>query len=172
MGVKKVLRVRINSGIDYRMEAARKDLDLDSDQALKRILKEDKERDQWAQSLLGVSWSDPSFYDVAFNLDCMSLYSVVETIEQMSKREEFTVDESTISTLLDLTLRSRIWAALFQHKKSWALQVSVTVKDGQVTLYGDVVSSKLAVAIRSIVEGVEGVGEVADKINIGAKWLL
>lgn len=171
-GVNKILRVRILAGKDYRIKAAMDAHDVDHDKALKMIQQLDKKRDKWAQTVLGTEWGNPSLYDIAFNLDSLNVGTVVDTLEQLAKREEFTPDETTKMSLEDLILSSNVWAAITQHRQSWAHHVHIITKDGLVTIYGDVVSKKLADAICFLAEGVEGVTGVVNNINVGTKWLL
>ncbi len=171
-GVKKLLRVRIFAGINYRVEAAMAAHGIDHEKAVKMIQRLDNKRNKWAQVVLGVEWNDPSLYDVSFNLDEMSIDSVVTILEQMVRFEEFTPDETTTKSLDDLILSSNVWAAITQHKQSWSHLVHVMATDGQVAVYGDVVSRKLADAICDITAGVDGVKEVVNNINVGTRWLL
>jgi cytidylate kinase len=170
-GVKKMLRVRILAGQKYRIKAAMNNNDIDHETAVKIIHTLDKKRDKWAQVVLGTEWSDPSLYDVAFNLDYMSVDSVVDTLVRLSKREEFTADASTTKSLENLILSSNVWAALAKHKPSWALHVYVVAQDGVVSLYGDVASRKFSDAIQNIVSEVKGVNVIENNINVGSKWL-
>ncbi len=57
-------------------------------------------------------------YDVAFNLDFMSVDNVVNSLEQLGNLEEFTVDQTTVTSLEDLIVSSNVWAAIAQHKQS------------------------------------------------------
>lgn len=171
-GVKKLLRVRIVAGIDYRVERAMATHDIGHEKAVKMINELDQKRNKWAQVVLGVEWNDPSLYDISFNLEHLSIDTVVSILEQMVRLEEFTPDETTTKSLEDLILSSNVWAAITQHKQSWSHLVHIIAKDGQVTIYGDVVSRKLVEAICSIAGSVDGVKNVVNRINVGTKWFV
>lgn len=171
-GVKKLLRVRILANPDYRIKAAMENRGIDHEQAMKLIQDLDRKRNKWSQVVLGTEWSNPALYDISFNLSYMKLDTVVDMLEQLAKREEFTPDETTTESLEDLILSSNVWAEITQHKQSWALHVHIIAKEGVVTIYGDVVSRKLADAICFLAQGVKGVKEVVNNINVGSKWFL
>ncbi|SDP80083.1 cytidylate kinase family protein [Desulforhopalus singaporensis] len=171
-GVKKILRVRIFAGTDYRVDAAMAAHGIDHEKAVEMIQELDTKRNKWAQVVLGVEWNDPSLYDISFNLKYMNIDSVVNVLEKLTRCEEFTPDETTTKSLEDLILSSNVWAAITQHKQSWSHLVHVMAEDGRVTVYGDVVSRKLADAICTIAGGADGVKEVVNNINVGTKWLL
>jgi hypothetical protein len=170
-GVKKMLRVRIIASRDYRIKAAMVDHNIDHQRASDMVDLLDRKRDKWAREVLGTEWSHPSLWDVALNLDAMSIDGAVETIAQMSRLEEYTADESTRNSLEDLLLSSKVWAALTQNRPTRTVQVQITAQDGHVTLHGDVGSRKLSDAITGIARDVSGVKEVTNKLRVGIAWV-
>jgi osmotically-inducible protein OsmY len=170
-GVKKMLRVRTIASREYRINAAMEDHNIDLAHATEMVDTLDRKRDKWAIEVLGTEWSDPSLYDVAINLDSISVDSAVDTIAQMSRLDEFTVDETTTSSLDDLILSSNVWAALTMNRPTRAVQVQITADDGHVAIHGEVGSRKVSEAIIDIARNVNGVKEVTDNLRVGLAWV-
>ncbi|SIT49564.1 Transport-associated protein [Paraburkholderia piptadeniae] len=63
-------------------------------------------------------------------------------------------------------LRKKIYAALAQHKEIDAGNISVTAKDGVVTLNGTVESAAQIEQVGSIAKGVSGVAAVKNQLTI------
>ena len=132
----------------------------------------DKKRDRWAEIVLGTKWDDPSLYDIAINIDSVSLDNAVTIIENMTKMEEYTPDASTTKSLNDLSLSATVWASLTSNLKNRSIQIHIDSDDGKVTLSGNVISRKIADAIIHLTNEVDGVQELEDCMQIGNTWIL
>lgn len=170
-GVKKMLRVRVIASREYRIRAAMDDHGINHHRAADMVDLLDRKRDKWAMEVLGTQWSHPSLYDVALNLDAMSIESAVETIAYMSRLKEYTVDETTHTSLKDLLLSSNVWAALTQNRPTRTVQVQITAHNGHVTVHGNVGSRKVSDAIIGITREVNGVKDVNNKLHVGLSWM-
>lgn len=63
-------------------------------------------------------------------------------------------------------LRKKVYAALAQHKEIDAGNLSITVKEGAVTLGGTVAAAAQVEKVATIVKGVPGVTSVTNKLTV------
>ena len=66
----------------------------------------------------------------------------------------------------DRALRRRVYAAIGKHKEIAAGSISVTAKDGAVTLNGSVPDANQIPKVAEIAKGVPGVISVANKLTV------
>lgn len=169
-GVPHVLRVRVISGMEQRIQAAMEQAKLNREQAIAHIQRVDDERSKWAQVLYGVNWNDPGQYDVILNLERMATASACETIARMAKLEEFQPTAESQKRLEDFSLGSKVWAAMAKNPLTRSAGLEVTANSGTVTITGNVGSTKAAEAVTEIARGVSGVKTLHSEVGMGADW--
>ncbi|MBN2032419.1 MAG: cytidylate kinase family protein [Deltaproteobacteria bacterium] len=169
-GLSHVLRVRVVADMEFRIKAAMDRLNLTRDGAVAHIERIDSERRKWSRFLYGIDWEDPRLYDVVLNLERLSIGGACETIIRMTTLDEFRMSASSEKTLEDVTLSSRVWAALAQNDLTRKAAVKVFAEGGRVIIEGSVGSQKVVDAIPDVVRHVEGVKEISNDVGVGTDW--
>jgi osmotically-inducible protein OsmY len=169
-GVPHVLRIRVIAGMEQRIQAAMEQAKLNREQAMAHIQRVDNERSKWAQVLYGVNWNDPLQYDVILNLERLTTGSACETIARMAKLDEFQPTPESRRRLEDISLSSKVWAAMAKNPLTRSAGLEVTATDGNVTITGNVSSAKAAEAVAEIARGVAGVKTLHSEVGMGADW--
>jgi len=169
-GISHVLRVRVVADMEFRIKAAMDRLKVSRDQAFAEIEKIDNKRRKWNRFLYGIEWEDPHLYDVVLNLERISIEGACETIIQMSALDEFKISPASQKALENVTLGSRVWAALAQNDRTRKVAVKVSAEGGRVTIEGSVGSQKVVEAIPEVVRQVEGVREIRNEVGVGTDW--
>jgi cytidylate kinase len=170
-GVSHVLRVRIIAGMEYRIQAAMAELGFKRERAVAMIKDMDEESMKRALALYGVRWNDPSLYDVVMNLDQIGEESAILMVLRFAELPEFRPTGESRRAFEDLTISSRVWAALAMDERTRRADVRVACEDGIVTITGNVGSEKALAALPLVANGVEGVKEVRCEAAIGAHWI-
>jgi len=83
-----------------------------------------------------VDWDDPYLYDVVLKLGRVSLETACETVVQLTEREDFQPTAASLKALQDLTLQSRVSAALLKDSRTREGDLKVAADDGIVTITG------------------------------------
>jgi cytidylate kinase len=135
-GIAHVIAVRVIAGLAFRCTAAQQQQKLAREGALAYIKKVDKERQTWTRFLFEVDWDDPHLYDVVLNLSHMSLETACETVAHLTERPEFQPTAASRKTMQDLTLQSRVSAALLKDLRTREASLQVAADDGTVTVTG------------------------------------
>lgn len=163
-GVSHVISVRVIADPDYRIRTAQQERHLPRQEALAFIEKEDKERREWVRFLFAVDWEDPHLYDLVLNLSRMSLEAACETVAQLTEGEEFQPTPASLKAMEDLTLHSRVSAALALDYRTRGVDLTVTADDGAVTVSGRSRWPEVAAAVPEVVRRVAGVKTVRCQI--------
>ncbi|NTU60207.1 MAG: BON domain-containing protein [Deltaproteobacteria bacterium] len=165
-----VMRVRVIADAEYRIAATMKRKNLTRDEAVAFVTRIDQQRERWTRFLYGVAWQDASLYDVLFNLSRVSVEGACETIIRMTELPDFQPTPQSVAALEDLTLASRVWAALAAHEETRSAQVTVTSHAGCVTIAGGAGSQKVIRAISAVARKVAGVQEIRSEVGVGRDW--
>lgn len=166
-----ILRVRINADKEYRISAAMRDNNWDRSEAIKMIERMDKQSTKWAKVLYGIEWRDPSLYDIVLNLQQISHQSAVETLAFMTSLDDFKMDEKSFKALENLSLGSRVWAALAKDKRTVSARINVQASAGKVTIKGSASSESVLNAITDVAGSQPGVTEIINEVGVGANWM-
>jgi len=169
-GVPHVLRVRVIANMEQRIEAAMTQAQLNREQAIAHIQRVDTGRSKWAQVLYGVDWNDPGQYEVILNLERISVGSACETIARMAELAEFQATAASRQKLEDASLSSKVWAAMAKNPLTRSAGLEVTAHDGEVTITGNVGSTKATAVVAEIARGVSGVKVLHSEVGMGADW--
>jgi cytidylate kinase len=164
-GISHVIAVRVIANMEFRTQTLIQQQNLELPDALARIKKVDKERREWTRFLFDVDWDDPSLFDLVLNLSRMSLVTACETIAQLTERAEFQPTAVSMKALQDLTLQSRVSAALATDFRTTGTDLKATANDGIVTITGTTKWPEVADAVPSVVRQVQGVKEVKSQIT-------
>jgi len=165
-GVDHVLRVRIVADMDERVKAAAQQFKLSDKEALKYILKIDKERVKWTRFLYGEDWRSPELYDIVFNLRGMSLEFACEMIEHAVRQPRFRTTPASQRVMQNLLIASRVRATLAGMPGVRLQHVEVQADGDRVVIGGRVRSQALLEAIVDEAASVPGVEHVDSQLEI------
>ncbi len=165
-----VLRIRVIAGMEYRVEAAMEQENLNRKEALSMIKKLDKQSINWTKFLYGVDWKDPSIYDAVINLDRMSIDSAVNIILPMTDLDDFKPDENSKTALSNQVLSSMVWAALTKDERTNIANLRVAADKGIVTISGNAGFERTRKAIEEVCLKVDGVKKVINETGVGSDW--
>jgi cytidylate kinase len=163
-GVSHVISVRVIADMEFRLRAVMQQQNLARQDALAYIEKTDKERREWTRFLFEVDWEDPHLYDLVLNLSRMSLDAACETVAQLTERDEFKPNAVSLKAMEDLTLHSRVSAALAMDFRTRGAHLRVTADNGSVTVTGSSRWPEVADAVPAVVRQVAGVKAVRCEI--------
>lgn len=131
-------------------------------EAISRIESADRQRRDWTRLLYGVDSLDPHLYDLTINLKTMRMESAVELAVTAVNRSEFFSGEESRRAIADLSLSTRVKAALASAAASAAAEVEVKADaaTGLVLLKGRVRPASMVQALVEVAQKVQGVSKV------------
>jgi cytidylate kinase len=165
-GISHVIGVRLIADMEFRIKSVMQKQNLTRPEAITYIERRDKERLQWTRLLYDVDWDDPRLYDVVLNLSRMRLATACETVARMTEQEEFKPTAESVKAMQDLTLHSRVLAALVRDFRTRAADLSLTADDGIVTIKGTTQLPGVVELVPSVARQVEGVKEVRSEVTL------
>jgi cytidylate kinase len=163
-----VIGVRVIADQEFRIQAAMEQQHLDRKGAHAHVERVDRERREWTRFLFGVDWDDPQLYALVLNLSRVSLETACETVARLTEQAEFQPTAASTKAMRDLTLQSRVSAALAMDFRTMDAHLKVTADDGIVTITGSTRWSEVADAVPTVVRQIEGVKGVQSEIEGGA----
>jgi cytidylate kinase len=163
--VPKVLRIRVDSSLEYRVGALMKGSKLSENEARDYIETIDQRRRSWAKFLYGVDYDDPLHYDIILNLERLSLASAGEIVSCAVKRKEWQLDGESMQTIQDVRLAAVVLARLARSPRTRGMELAVDAdsRSGDVKIRG---MSTLVGArtwqddIKEVVKGMKGINAV------------
>ena len=165
-GISHVIGVRVITDREVRVQAAMQKQNLIRDKALAYVENADKERQEWTRFLFGVDWNDSQLYDAVLNLSRLNLECATETVVNLTKGDEFRATAESLKAMQNLTLQSRVAAALASDFRTRDAEVEVTADDGLVTVTGTTRWPEVERAVPIVVRAVEGVTESRSQVCV------
>ena len=166
-GIPNILRVRINTSMDRRIQMAMESREIPHDQAAALIQQDDEECKTSARNLYDVDWHDPLLYDIVLNLNHVDIDEAVDLLTRMSRFNNFNPSTTSQRDYEDLFLGCRVWAELVNNPQISGTDVMVAARDGHITVHGCVCSEAIAAVIRATAEKIDGVRSVSANLDIG-----
>ena len=157
-----VVKVRIIADFDERIREKTRRVGLTSEEARKRLIREDKERARWTKHLYGKDDHDPRLYDVYLNLHSIGIDAAVTIIAGTAQVSTNGQVELMRNKLRDMALAAKTEACLLKVFP----EVEAVARDGEVfvSVKGSILQEKLiAEKAREIVAKIDGIKTV----NIG-----
>lgn len=160
--VPKLLRIRVDASMDFRVSALTGQAKLSEAEAIKQIKKIDDGRRGWAKFLYDADYDAPSHYDLVLNLERMSLESSAKIISCAVKSPEWEPDDDMMTTIKNVHVSSIISAHLARSPRTRGMELTVQcdAKSGHASISGVptlVGAETWEHDIREVVLGVEGV---------------
>ena len=164
-----VVCVRITRSLQGRVDWVMNHLDTDdADTAKAEVLRSDHAHATRMHQLFGVTWGDPTLYDLTLNTDRIGIESCVAMISQLASRPEFAETEQSRARLRDMTLQAHIRAALKADAATRGIDVTIEANNGRVVLRGIVVNAQERIDAQAIAAAVQGVTAVENQLRLMA----
>ena len=157
--VPNVIRVRVLADFDDRITEEMQRKNLNYEEAKKKLIKEDKERERRAKSLYDIANHDPSNYDLSLNLHNISIDKAAAIIVGTAQVSMNGHGDLMMKRLKDMALAAKTEARLL----AVFPQVEAVARDGEVfvSVRGSILQEEMIVEkAKRIVSGIEGVKEV------------
>ena len=158
--IRHVLKVHLTAPLAFRIQQVRSRQGLDEAAALQYIEQVDKARSRRLHAIFGADWRDPSRYDLVLNIAQMSLETAAHLVVEAARREDYQPTAVSELAFQDLTIASRVQAALVMSPKTRNLSINIRVERGEVHASGILAQSDLEQGISRLIEGVPGVTRV------------
>lgn len=154
-----VIRVRVLADLEDRILEEMQRNHLGFDEAKKRLLKEDKERERWTKSLYGMDNHDPGIYDLFLNLHNISIKKAVAIIVGTVQVSMNGNRELMVKRLKDMAVAAETEARLLD----FFPEVEAVARDGEVfvTVNSSILQEKMITEkAQAIITGIDGVKSV------------
>lgn len=118
--------------------------------------------------LFGRSWEDPNFYHLVLNTSVVPVETCVASLRQLVESPSFQETEETRAVIGDKLIEARIRSLLtnpVEHKAGFGT-INVVSAQGTVTLTGMVFARQLVNEILRLVQSVEGVVKIDNRIVV------
>jgi cytidylate kinase len=168
-GICHVLKVRIISEMEDRIQLEMEREGISHDEAVALIKKDDAERRKWSESMYGVDTSDPILYDLVIHVRKISTDDAAELICHAAQLPKFKTTPESQKAMDDLVLASEVRTTLIEIKPD----IEVFVRDGRVVLGASAFIMRDPELIRElerIVRGIPGVKDVSVKSSHLVDW--
>ena len=164
--VSHIASVRVCAPMELRVRRLMERLETD-DEALARhkIDVDDAAHATRMGEYFNVRWGDPVLYDLTLNTERISIATCVDEIVALVKSPALEETPESRRHLENLALRARARAALRADERTEAIDISIQVSGGRVTLSGIVVDDREKALCRAVVEGVKGVTAIDDELR-------
>jgi len=159
-GVDHVLRVRVVSDEEQRIQRVIKDLGLDRAKARKYLKEVDEDRRRWARSMYGIGWEDAAHYDLVVNLQHMSVENAASALIGVAELPDFQMTPASQKAMMDLRLAAKSRVSLARHERTSRAKFKVRADAGVVTVTFLPQDSRSAEFIPEALVSVAGISEV------------
>ncbi len=155
-GVTHVLKVLLTAPLQFQVEKVREREGLDDTTARRFVEGVNKARAQRMEAIFGSDWRDPSRYDLVLNVGQMTVDTASTLIKDAANRPEYQASADSERAFADLSLMSRVQAALIVAPSTRNLNVRVGVSDGHVHVSGILTQPALQEEIVAVAGKVPG----------------
>jgi cytidylate kinase len=166
-GIQSVLRVRIIAPFEDRVERWAEREWLDPDRARRLVRKNDQQRAGFIKYYFDRDWDDPLGYDLVINTSRLSEEGAVRLICDAGKDRNLLENKAESKKVLaDLVLRKRVEIAISSAGDIEQQLLEIVVKNGVVSLGGQLHSESERRQALAIAEATAGVVKVQDRIRV------
>src|ERR1044071_498459 len=164
-GIRDVLRVLIIASMDYRIEQVKERRGMDREGARQFLKDLDRVRGRRLRALFNIDWQDPLGYDLVINTSRIAPDMAVFLIADAARRPEYRPTAESEKAFRDLTVTSRVQAALVTSPKTRNIILNIRNDEGRVNISGILADPDLEKEIVRIAKSVQGVSEVVTDIE-------
>lgn len=157
--VSHVLKVRITSSLEDRINAVMERDNVPQQEALRFLENIDGQRQKWCRQLYGLDPVNADHYDLVVHLKKITPDTAVDTICTVAKSEALQATPESTQTLADLAMAADVRIALLDVKRN----LGVTARDGSISVKTEASISKepdLVDTLERMTKNVPGVKDV------------
>ncbi len=159
-GVSHVLRVRVISDLEYRIQAVMQRFDYSREKARDYIEQVEEDRKIWVKQLYNVDWELTENYDMVVNLAQMNVENVAVALCSFSQLPDFQETPASRRALEDKLLASRARLILAENEKTCDAQVKVKSTNGVVSVTYQPFQAQVSEYISPLLESLDGVKQI------------
>jgi cytidylate kinase len=165
-GISHVLRVRVVPNAERRLADVQRRLKLSREKAIEYVTNVDQDLENWIRFAHNADVNDFHQYDLVLNLDQISLESASTTTCAMAQLPDFQPTPASRRVMEDLCLAARARRRLGCDPRTAMADLSVSVRNGRVTVTYAPAQARWAEAIPSVLEGLEGARELVSTMAV------
>ncbi|HXV78777.1 MAG TPA: cytidylate kinase family protein [Candidatus Binatia bacterium] len=165
-GIRHVLKVMLTAPTEFRIQQVQAQQRLDEAEARRYIDQVDEARTRRLMALFGTDWRDITRYDLALNVAELGVEGATRLIVEAARLERYQLTHASEEDFRNLTLASRVEAALVTSAKFRNLGISVRAEKGEVQLSGVFSHLVAEEEMVKLAKGVPGVSRVMTDITV------
>jgi cytidylate kinase len=161
-----VVCVRVCAPMEVRVQRLMERLETDDEELARREIEQDDHARQSRMSEhFGVSWGDPTLYDLTLNTERIPVATCVQQVVALVESAAFQETPASRQTVQDLALQARARASLRADERTAGIDVLVEASAGRLRLRGIVLNDEERALAKSIVAALPGVRGVDDELR-------
>lgn len=161
--------VRVTRSVGNRAQWLMEHVELDdTEAALQEIRRSDSAHAARMHERFGVTWGDPTLYDLTLSTDRLTIESCVQQIQQLINRPEFQETPASRAKLANMTLEAHVRAALRDDPATHDVRVTIEADGDRIILRGIVVSRAEREATERVVRSLPQVAAIDDQLKLMA----
>ena len=165
-GIRHVLKVMLTAPLEFRIKQVQSQQGLDEAKARRYIDHVDEARTRRLLTLFGTDWRDITRYDLALNVAQVGIEGATRVIVEAARLERYQPTAASEQDFQNLTLASRVQAALVMSPAIRSLGITVQAEKGEVHVSGICTYSVPEDEIVSLVKSIPGVTRVVTDFTV------
>lgn len=163
--IRHVISVRVCAPFERRVERMMERLGTDERRAVENEIRlSDEAHAAITRRHFGINWTEPEHYDLVLNTDRVPVVECANEILSLVQDAAFAETAESMQAFADLSLQTRVRAALRADPRTAGQQVSVAARNGVVSLTGIVATSDQVLACREVAAAVPGLKRVIETL--------
>ncbi|MGE5094276.1 MAG: cytidylate kinase family protein [Betaproteobacteria bacterium] len=161
-----VIRVRVCSPFDKRVEQMMQRLDTDDRASVEKEIRLSEEaHTAIVRRHFGVDWRDPEHYHLVLSTESLSVNACIDQIEFLAQQVQFQPTAESQRMVDDLALEASVRSAFRRDARTSDISVVIQCGDGIARLLGMVPNANAAQAANDVAAGVSGVRRVQNELR-------
>lgn len=158
-GIPQILKVRVSASLEDRARIVMQRDDVDLEQAIERVRRDDEERAAWSRHFYGIDVGDPSYYDLVINVSQLSVRHAADIVCNALETAPFQTTPAVREQVDDLAIAAAVKVAIFDLKpeasvRCWRGRVEISIQEKVVRV--DAVAERIKQRATAVA-GVESV---------------
>ena len=159
-GVTHILRVRVVTDMETRINAVMDRLRLSREKAKQYIEQVEDDRERWTRTMYSVAWDFAGYYDLVVNLEQVGVANAATALCSYAQLPEFHETPASRRALEGLRLAAEARLALARDKRTYAASLKVRANEGALSVTYLPKDAALAPVIPEVLKGVQGVRDL------------
>ena len=159
-GIPHAFKVCVVPDSERRLQQIMQRLNLDWEKGNEYIRKLDKDMENWAHFLHGVTLTSPEHFDMVLNLKNMSTQSASAFLCSMVQSPEFQPTPASLAALKNQSLAAQARDRLMRDERTGWADLNVTAQNGRITTTYMPGQSLVAHEIPAVLSGLEGADDL------------